>query len=500
VDNKKVIHRFAQVFDFVSAVRENGDMTSSSGTTPAGEVLAAIDRALNEVNPQRTELPPQTRLEWLRLARKVQGRVEALTGLLTAEADRAQASVQTLGTPLTSWLGMDENLSRREAAGAVLRARTLAARPLVGRAATEGQINPNQAHAIGRVLGELAPQLNVDQQNRAEEVMVELATRMDSQELANSAARVLAEVAPAESNALQAQHLERAAAAAQRQRSLRFFHDGASVRFDGSLPRLEGESLIALVTAHSEALRRTALEARDPAAYSTAEQRRADAFISLITAAQHAKPSPGVGDTRVIVKLDYDLLKAEAAGSAVTATGEPLSAGELRRACCDAEILPVVLGSASEVLDVGRSRRLVTGGLKAALTQRDGGCVFPGCDVLPVSCEAHHIEPWWTGASTALSNLVLLCHHHHGLLEPAKSGARDQWEVRMALDELPELLPPQRMDPQRRPIRHRRLGGTGRLAASTLNKGPASSRRAPARETPDHQMTPASRNGPPLCA
>jgi hypothetical protein len=440
-------------------------MELSAARVPAGEVLAEIDRALDRVDPQRSDLSPATLLEWVRLARRVQGRAEALAGVLTAEADRAQASVKETGTPLTSWLGMGENLSRREATSAVFRARALADRPSVGRAATEGRINPGQAQAISKVLGELAPQLDASQQGHAEEVMVSMAQRMDATELARAAGRVLSEVAPDDAESLNEQRLQRSVEAAYRQRSLRFFRDGASVRFDGSLPRLEGEALIALVDAHGEAVRRNVLELRDPLTeVPTGDQRRADALIALIKAAQKTKPAPGVGAARVIVKLDYDKLRAAATASGIVADDQALSAGELRRACCEAELVPLVLGSNSEVLDVGRASRLVTSGIRTALVQRDGGCAFPGCDVQPGLCEAHHIEPWWTGAPTSLENLALLCHHHHGLVEPARFGARDQWEIRLASDGLPELLPPVRLDKQRRAVRHRRLGGTGRIA------------------------------------
>ena len=58
---------------------------------------------------------------------------------------------------------------------------------------------------------------------------------------------------------------------------------------------------------------------------------------------------------------------------------------------------------------------------------------------------------------TALSNLVLLlCHHHHGLLEPARYAVRDQWQIRIADDGIPETIPPRRCDPQRTPLRHTR--------------------------------------------
>lgn len=440
-------------------------MALSETLNPAGEVLAGIDSALNQIDPNRGDLPPATRLEWVRLARRVQVRVEALSGLLTAEADAAQASLKTTGTPLTSWLGMGENLSRREASGAVFRARALAEHPSVGRAAADGRIGTGQAQAIGKVLGELAPQLDAAQQSQAETVMVELAGRLDSQELSRAAEKVLSEVAPG-AQELAERRLQRTAEAAQRQRSLRFFHEGASVRFDGSLPRLAGEAFIALVSAHAEAHRRTALEARDPLTFDSPEQRRADALVALLETAQKAKPQPGVGTARVLVALDYAKLEEAAVGAAAITEGESLSAGELRRVCCDAELIPVVLGTNSEVLDVGRASRLVTPGIRIALTQRDGGCVFPGCDVRPDSCDAHHIVPWWAGGPTSLSNLALLCHHHHALVEPAKFTTRDQWELQLAPDGLPILIPPTRLDRQRRPVLHRRLGGTGKLAST----------------------------------
>ena len=68
--------------------------------------------------------------------------------------------------------------------------------------------------------------------------------------------------------------------------------------------------------------------------------------------------------------------------------------------------MPAVLGTASEVLDVGRTARLVTSAIRTALIQRDGRCTFPGCDARPTVCEAHHVVPWWAGRVTALSNLA----------------------------------------------------------------------------------------------
>lgn len=435
---------------------------------PAGEALAEIERLLDRVDPDRGRIEPATRLVWLRTARKLRTRVDALAALLTAEAERTQAAERTSGTPLASWLGMGENLSRREASGAVHQARALSQHPLVAQAASTGKVGGGQARAITKVLDGLAPQLTTEQQQHAEQLMVQLADQLDSDQLSKAVGQVLAEVAPVGADELVEVKLQREVEAAHRSRSLRFFREGASVRFDGSLPRLEAESWLAQLDAQGEALRRNAIEARDPAAeLTTAEQRRADSLIALIHAAANSQPNSGVGAARVMVKLDYHRLRADAAAAGQLGDEDALSAGELRRLCCDAELIPAVLGGNSEVLDVGRAARLVTPPIRTALILRDGGCAFPGCDIRPNLCEAHHIRPWWDGGETALHNLVLLCHTHHGVVEPAKFSLRDQWEVGIGADGLPEFRPPARMDPQRVRLRHRRHQPPGRLSRRT---------------------------------
>ena len=138
-------------------------------------------------------------------------------------------------------------------------------------------------------------------------------------------------------------------------------------------------------------------------------------------------------------------------------TGEPIAASTLRQLLCDADIMPTVLGSRSAVLDVGRAQRLVTPAIRAALEIRDGGCVFPGCDKAPNACHAHHIVPWWAGGMTALWNLVLVCPHHHGIVEPGHDPAADRWQVRLRDDGTPEVLPPRRVDRAQRARLHARF-------------------------------------------
>ncbi len=122
-------------------------------------------------------------------------------------------------------------------------------------------------------------------------------------------------------------------------------------------------------------------------------------------------------------------------------TGDQLSATALRRLACDAEVIPAVLGTLGEVLDVGRTQRLVTAAIWKALVLRDAHCRFPGCRRMPLACDAHHLQHWADGGATSLDNLVLLCRAHHTLLHATP------WQVRLnPLDRRPEF---------RRPPRHR---------------------------------------------
>ncbi|RZT15314.1 uncharacterized protein DUF222 [Kribbella sp. VKM Ac-2569] len=132
-------------------------------------------------------------------------------------------------------------------------------------------------------------------------------------------------------------------------------------------------------------------------------------------------PQPGVaGDVvpgfgakaNLTVTIDFQDLKAATADAiGQTVYGNGLSAATIRRLACDAKVIPVVLGSNSEPLDVGRCERLVTKAMRRALNTRDRGCVV--CNAPPVMCDAHHLISWIDGGETKVENLALVCRRHH---------------------------------------------------------------------------------------
>jgi hypothetical protein len=105
-------------------------------------------------------------------------------------------------------------------------------------------------------------------------------------------------------------------------------------------------------------------------------------------------------------------------------------------------LLPPVLGGApTQPLEVGRTSRVVLAAQRNALTVRDGGCVFPGCQRPPAWCEAHHLRHWLHGGPTDLANLALLCRAHH------RAVHEGGWRLARGPDGQITAAPPHRRHP-----------------------------------------------------
>jgi len=83
-------------------------------------------------------------------------------------------------------------------------------------------------------------------------------------------------------------------------------------------------------------------------------------------------------------------------------TGRLTSAGEARRLASQCGVIPAVLGSRSEVLDLGRTVRLHTPAQRTALRIRHKTCTAEGCTVPAAWCHAHHKTPRSRGGKTTL--------------------------------------------------------------------------------------------------
>jgi hypothetical protein len=75
-----------------------------------------------------------------------------------------------------------------------------------------------------------------------------------------------------------------------------------------------------------------------------------------------------------------------------TETNHPVPTSLLSRLACDSQITRIVFGPDSQILNVGRTRRTITGQLRRAVIARDKHCVLGQCDQPPSRCEVHHAE------------------------------------------------------------------------------------------------------------
>ena len=328
----------------------------------------------------------------------------------------------------------------------VKQGRALQERPALDAALRDGAVNAAQASVIDEAVRDLPDELDTAAVDKAESILIGWAGELEPRQLRKHALRVLDHVAPDLAHAATEEHLKRQQELAHERRTLKIYPiPYGRVRINGVLD----EESAAVVTAALEPLCRPAAEG--PRSY---DQRRADALVEVCRMALRTSDLPvnGGEPPQLVVTVPYDVV-AGSLGSGVTDTGAPVTAEAARRLACDARIVPAVLGSHGQVLDLGRSRRLISGPLHRALVLRDGGCAFPGCDRPPRWCEGHHIVPWSRGGVTSLDNAVLLCGFHHRLLH------RTAWQVRMWHDGFPVFIPPAHVDRHRRPRRnfyHRR--------------------------------------------
>ena len=177
-------------------------------------------------------------------------------------------------------------------------------------------------------------------------------------------------------------------------------------------------------------------------------ERRGDAFVQILTAAANCPDAASEAGEPVTVMVTVPLAELKSGiGHGLIDGYQNLSAAQIRRLACDSKILPVVLGTNSEPLDIGRATRVVPRAIRRALINRDKGCAFPTCDKRPKWTDAHHVRHWSSGGPTSLENLALLCRNHHRVIH------HSDWEIRM-IQGLPWFIPPSYVDPNRAPRRN----------------------------------------------
>jgi hypothetical protein len=404
-------------------------------------------------------------------------RVAAMQLALVREVDARGVAAEMGATSTLAWLRDRYRISGKAASHLVKLARTVdpdAGSP-VAEALAAGKVNVDQATVITDAVARLPAQ----HREAGEEHLVGEAASFGPKELGQLGQRIFEVVAPEEADKQAMDELERAERRARRDRGL-WLTDipgtshvrvtGVLTQEDAAIVRAATDPLCAPRTRRrtaSRAGRSRAEPAIDAAGNADAGtgtdpgtgtadmrspgERRVDALneVCRLAGACGQLPDNGGDRPQIIVTINYESLRQQV-GAGTFDDGSHLSPAAARRLACDAGIIPAVLGTASQPLDVGRQSRLVTGPLRRALVLRDKGCAFPGCDRPPRWTDAHHVQHWSDGGPTELSNLVLLCGYHHRLIH--HSG----WQVKInPKDGLPEFIPPSYIDASQLPRRNK---------------------------------------------
>ena len=380
-------------------------------------------------------------------------------------------------------------------------------------------LHPAQAEAIVSALERVPDTVPVEDLEVAEQQLVNLARHLSPGELRRAGKQIR--------DLLDTDGPEPDEQKAYARESLTLNSAENGVKFRGYLANENAELLRALI--HAGARPHKTLDGElDP---RPRDKRQADALTTALTAAATAydtgtlRPTtqPGATNTNaaaagatdatgsavpgfgakatITVTIDLQDLKsatADATGGLVY--GDGLSAAAIRRLACDGKVIPLVLGSNSEPLDVGRAERLVTRAMRRALNARDKGCVV--CGAPPIQCDAHHLRSWVDGGETAVRNLVLLCRRHHidlhagywtiTITNGVVNVARPTWADPPPPTFRPPPVTPSQVSPVAPPSRSRRTDASGRTDAPASAVGRASSANPSAGSGTGPPATPAA--------
>jgi Domain of unknown function (DUF222) len=435
-------------------------MTPTTAAPAATDLVAARIDAVADALAALAELPVLTpddaKLDArVASAARLAASAQEMLARTVAEADAAGIADRA-GCPSTrAWLTSRHRMSPRDAARTLAHASAMTPATEATRLAwARGEICGDKAEVIAHAVSELPEGVDPRRAVAAQADLVQRAKTLSLTELRREAGRLVDKVFdPAEAEKIRAEKLAEQARSAYEQATFRGRKglDGIA-RFSGTMPNLAFDMLTANLDAVASPRRdhlRDEADADEQIPYATRMGRALCDLVEKIDAKGGASVGDGVNAT-LVVTIDEQSLR-DRVGAAALASGDEIPVEELRRLACSADILPMVLGSDSQPVDLGRASRLFSKGQKTALAARDGGCVFPGCERPPGWTEAHHVQPWSMGGDTDVSNGALLCGFHHRLVH-----RDDGWQIRIAPDGLPEVIPPTRVDRRRRPIRHSR--------------------------------------------
>ena len=327
-----------------------------------------------------------------------------LEARLLSHAQRTDIAGDTAASSTANWHAVATRTTRPAAHRSMRLAEGLEQHHLVRAALAAGDLHVEQAEVILRALADLPEDLDPGVPAMAEQRLLEYAADHDAKNLKHLGRRILEVASPETADAHEAKLLEREERAAQTATRLTMYDDGhGKVHGTFSIDSLTGatlkKALIAIASPRHRASKGP-LEAPRPT-----PERLGQAFVELIERYPAKRlPRSGGLDATAVVLIPLETLRGELKAARLD-TGEPIAPGTARRLACEAKILPTVLGTRSEVLDLGRSKRLYQPPqrLKALIEHR--GCAVVGCD--RPGTHMHHPTAWSEGGPTNSDGIPL---------------------------------------------------------------------------------------------
>jgi hypothetical protein len=345
--------------------------------------------------------------------------MEALRLAMLREADRQQVGDPIGFANTAGWWATVARTTKPEAhrqvrlATAVDREEHAAVREAMSR----GEVSTAQAAVIVRSVEEL-PEGLVEPAVRqvAEKNLVALAEHHDPRELRILGRKILEVSAPEVADAALARVLEAEERRAEETASFTMRPDGhGSMVGRFKIPLLAGRILEKHLNAIA-APRHVAATGGAQGGRVARPLRWGAAFVEYLrTRPDPGTPKAGGMAASVVVTMSLDSLLGDLKAAALLDTGEQISAAHARQLVCEAGLYPAVVGSRSQVLDLGRKTRLHTEPMRIAIAVRDKTCRAEHCDWPPGMCHVHHPDPWARGGGTSVGNGALLCPRHHAI-------------------------------------------------------------------------------------
>ena len=407
-------------------------------------VLAAAAEALDGLDEVLHQASGQELAELMAVADLVGSRAGAARVAVTVEAI-GRGEVAESGCNVHAWV-RDHAPSLRQGGAAAVASVAEAVAPggsqwrteggpvvdpgsplgIVWAGVADGSVSPSLATAVLREMGRLEPLLRDEATPTVARALLELGTQWGPAMMRRLRPRLLAEYGLA---GVLDDLQERLAPAARL--SSPFVESGDLTEYQLLMTPEQAAALEAAIGPLSAPAPNEETGERD---HRPAGQRRVEALTEVCrrSSAVDADERGGADGAaassaavHVVIPL-ADLQARTGSGEVIgsTATGTVLSPEVLRRISCEADLIPHVLGTKGEDLDLGRVVRLFTRAQRRRLWRRDRGCTYPGCGAPAAWTRAHHVVHWADGGLSDIDNAALLCQRHHSFVHSRRLFAR----------------------------------------------------------------------------